>query len=369
MYFLILFLTFGTAIGCSHSTNNNIKMKRGIVTVPEMFFAIIAALILLTIAFRSPAIGVDSAQYVNRYNIVHNTSWSDVIFMRGNSRLSEPLFIYLNKALSSVFGDFGQIVLVEEAFFLYFGYLKTIKKYSMNVFISLMCFFGFGVYSANINLLRQTLAICVCTFALKYIFEKSAMKFYAIVGLACLIHFSAIFFLIAYFVSNQLKCTRINTVLILGGGITAALMMNMLQSFFSTFFPRWNGYINVERHAGGYIAFLIFFLFTSLVLLERKRIMQMSFYAPALINLNNIHMAIWIMRMVTRNVERISYYYVIAPILLMPYLMKAISNRIGYKCGLLFKYAVMLLLSLYFVHDFINEKALYPYAFMWGNLL
>lgn len=369
MYFLILCIVFFAAIGSNYSMNVNIKRKRGMVSTSEIVLAIASMLILFTVAFRNSTIGTDTAQYINRYNIVRNTNWLDVIFMRGRSASSEPLFIYLNKVLSCFAGKFGHIIIIAEAFFLYFGYLKVIKKYSTNAFVSLICFLGFGVYLISLCLLRQTLAICICTFAIKYIFEKNPVKFYIVVGLACLVHFSAIFFLIAYFAANQLKCSRMNTLLILGGGIVVSTMLNVLQRWMSTIFPRWFHYANVERHAGGYIAFSIFLFFTLLILFERKQIMRMSSYAPALINMNTIHMAIWCMRLVSRNAERISFYYVIAPILLIPYLLKAISDRVGYKYGLLFKAAILLLLSAYFVNKFIDDKSLYPYLFMWGKLL
>ncbi len=325
-------------------------------------YGLLLTLMFIIIAFRASTIGVDTQNYINKFFQIKKYF---NIFDYYKRYEIEPLYYFINRVLGW-FDDTGISILIFQAVVVVWGYNTCFSKFGVNRYVCLLAFLSLGLFAAVINLLRQTIAMAICAYNLTNAVEGNLKKFIFFSIIASLIHFSALFFIPAYFVCRCLKSNRKNAVLIIGISILMAFAVERLQSVISTIFGRWEHYSDVETGAQGYIAFTIFFLITLLAFCFQNEIKEEGKYASAILNLNYVHMGIWVLRLFTRNAERVAFYYTIAPVLLIPLLFKAIEKRFSKNTALIFKILVITCLAAYFIYKTVRDGSYYPYAF-WGN--
>lgn len=109
--------------------------------------------------------------------------------------------------------DSYSVFLFIHALIFYWGIFTVAKKYSPYFFISLMFFYAtnLGVVGSN----RQLLALIICLWSLKFVFEKKPLKFFAMVAVAFLFHTTAFLFGIYYFLNRNFNKITIVAVLII----------------------------------------------------------------------------------------------------------------------------------------------------------
>jgi hypothetical protein len=91
---------------------------------------------------------------------------------------------------------------------IFFSYLVTLsliiftaRRYSDNLFISILVLVCFGLLFKSTNVVRQCLAFSLCLLAIPYILRRDFLRFLLTVSLAAfLFHRTALFFVGAYFV-------------------------------------------------------------------------------------------------------------------------------------------------------------------------
>lgn len=325
-------------------------------------YGLLMALFFVILAFRDKNIGVDTTNYINKFFQINFYS----SFTEYYSRFKiEPLFYFLNRALWLV-DQTGISLLIAQAVVVVWGYNSCFSKFGRNRFVCLLAFLSLGLFAASLNLLRQTMAMAVCAYNISNAVDGKFKKFAVFSLVAAGIHFSAIFFIPTYFVCRFLKAGRKSGLLVMGVSVIMAVGIERLQALFSTVFSRWDHYADIEGGARGYVAFTIFLLITALAFVFQDEIAAEGKYATAVLNLNYVHMGIWVLRLFTRNAERVSFYYTIAPVLLIPLLFKAVGKRFGEKKELLFKILVIACLMAYFIYKTPSDRSYYPYAF-WRN--
>jgi hypothetical protein len=102
--------------------------------------------------------------------------------------------------------------LIIHALLYYVLVFSAFKKMSPYIFISLLVF-----YATNIGVMwsnRQLIALGICLFALRYVVNKNALKFFLLVGLAFMFHSTAILFIVYYFLNRDIKQSVLFAVLI-----------------------------------------------------------------------------------------------------------------------------------------------------------
>lgn len=361
IYFLLVFWIGFSAIFWHKRHNQKKTIRyRTVFGKSEVNYFLISTIMFVIISFRASEIGVDTFTY---HRIFNNIFLSESYNYFGSFSRIEPLFYYLNKLLGVVTNGWAQSIIIAEGLFVVFCYLRTIKKYSLNPFISLLAFLAFGIFLASLDLLRQMMAISICAYSLEYVFEKKPLKFYLLVIVAAMFHYTAIFFSVVYFVSAVMKKNRRNTILLILIMLIGYVTVDVLQSFTSTVFDRWSIYGSIETGAQGYVSFVIFLIITILVAIEKNWIIKNCKHGPALIYLNYMHMGFWLMRLVTRNAERISFYYAIAPILLLPLLFKAREVHSSKILADMFKIVAIVFMIVFFIYKVTRDPSNFPYRF------
>lgn len=171
-------------------------------------------------------IGGDWAQYHDHFL---NSNWSNIFnydrYGNGMDTL-EPLFVFLNALVKSIFGTFYWYNILCCAFIQY-TYIYACKYYSpsrpliMYIFIMLMGGSYFPV--------RAGLSIAICVWAYQMIKEKRLKAFLLIMFLAFNIHHASIIFLPAYWL-GKIKLKPIN---IYGILLIFAVAGYVFQDFFT----------------------------------------------------------------------------------------------------------------------------------------
>lgn len=151
--------------------------------------------------------GTDWEPYLEHFNVVNSISevyYSSYGFERGYT-----LFVFITK----LFWNNYSVFLFAHALIYYFLIFSAFKKLTPYFFISLFVFYAttMGVMGSN----RQLIALGICLFSLRYLFNKSTLKFFLLIGLAFLFHRSAILFIVYYFLNIDIKKSWLFSILII----------------------------------------------------------------------------------------------------------------------------------------------------------
>lgn len=136
-------------------------------------------------------------------SIAMNTRYGDgsilEVFIRFFS--TEPLYGMMNILVGS-FTPNRYIFISLFTLIMYVLYADSIYRYTSNPFFSLLIFLGL-MFFFSFTYLRQMMACGVCWFAIRYVIERRFWRFLLFVVIATLIHNSAAYFLILYFIPLQ----------------------------------------------------------------------------------------------------------------------------------------------------------------------
>lgn len=121
------------------------------------------------------------------------------------------------------FSDSYNVFLILFAIFNYVVYYKTFVKYSPNPVMSLCICYCLMMGSMGSN--RQILAMLICLLSIKYVIDKNIKLFLIVWAIAVLFHYSALVFIISYFlykldISNG-KCALVVLGCFVLGGVHA----------------------------------------------------------------------------------------------------------------------------------------------------
>ena len=168
-------------------------------------------------------------------------------------KVYEPIFntiLYGNRveglewgflAISSILSH-----IVHEAWFLFFAYsaITVIVFFisfeeSTSFFVSVVLFFGAGVFFDSFNGIRQYLVVAVFAYCYRFIKEGDFKKYIIIMGLCVLIHTSALFTIPIYFIYK----IKFNNKYVFVSLVVIFLLRNQLYNLVITimqFFPKYN---------------------------------------------------------------------------------------------------------------------------------
>ena len=150
--------------------------------------------------------GTDWDTYLLHFEEIN--SFSDVYYTITGFEQGYSFFVLIVKSIWNNYTAF----LIIHALIYYVLVFTAFKKLSPYIFISLLVFYAtnMGVMGSN----RQLIALGICLFALRYVVNKNALKFFLLVGFAFLFHSSAILFIVYYFLNRDIKRSLMFTILI-----------------------------------------------------------------------------------------------------------------------------------------------------------
>lgn len=273
-------------------------------------------LVWIMLAFRGYTVGADTPNYVNgflnmRYNTLENIFTQDSI---------EYGYLLLVKLLYTIWGQ-PRFFLAVMAAIVAFCYGWFFYRHASRLYLAFLGYLAFGLFSFHLSGIRQSLAMAICLLAVDRIPKKKLLSFVLIVLLAMCFHRSAILFLVAYPLGRLQVCRR-NQLVICSAGILCVAFIQPLMDLFRDMFERY-GQNSIDSTGKGQIFFAVVLLITLVAEIYKRQILENNPNAALILHLNYVNLFLWAARLLTRTVERTSFYFMPFTILLMTEVVRA----------------------------------------------
>lgn len=185
------------------------------VSIQKVLFFIDSVFMIIIASYRHVSVGTDTKVY---------TYWFEILKQYSFNQLSEWVKISrielgtgaLAKLGIVLFGNniVGAWIVIYTLIFMCLG--KFISYFSKNEILSLFLFLTFSLYNQTFNIVGQCMAAAILVIATIYAQKKDYKRFLCIVGIAFLIHKSAVIGLIIYPLTRIEKEARRNSLVIVG---------------------------------------------------------------------------------------------------------------------------------------------------------
>jgi len=259
----------------------------------------------LLFVLRYKNVGGDTAGFVNFFeNTVRNFDFFELFTSKYTKTTEWGYLIYVK--LISYLTDSYTLYFLINGLVIFGSLMHFANKYTKNPSLFLFLFVVLGTYSFVLTGLRQALAMAVCMWAVDFVKKKKFIRFVLTVFLASLFHKSAWIFLMIY---PFAKLKRTDAVV--AAYVITATVLFVGFAFFQGLFNDLLGYnYSVEETGNGmiFLALLAMMFVFSLYMLDEKR--PGTSPNNTIFNLATITMLFWVLRLVSRTAERISYYFI-----------------------------------------------------------
>lgn len=238
---------------------------------------------------------------------------------------SETGFHLLVWYLTEAFDD-AQILVFVTSVFITFSTCYFIYKNTSDVPLGLLIYVCFGLFTFNMNGMRQAMAMSVCLFAYEFVKKRKLIPFILVVLLGMQFHRTAICFM-AIYILPTLKKGKINTFLYLCGMVVFMLTMDWFIETFNSFSGKEYEVEN-QADSGGISVVLIYMMSMALAFLAYAKLedreVQSQFFCVVL------GFVCYISRYFSNIImERVSYYFFYFTILLIPNLIEHLDKKEG----------------------------------------
>ncbi len=257
------------------------------------------AAIGILIAFRAPSVGADTENYHRMYHLLASGIIKTDI---------ELGFVWLVYFLNKITSDAQALFIVQGTLVAVSCYHFVTRNTSRvsEAYIAILAFLAFNLFSFHLSGVRQSFAMCICLFAYEKIKQGKLVGFTLTVATACLFHMAALFFFPAYIIAHAKKGKA--RVLAILGTIAGCFLMERVMSLASMANDRFAKY-GVEETDSGYIFFAIVTLITLFEAFNQRNITKNTNMNAEHTKLNYVNAGMWVMRLFTRVIERISFFY------------------------------------------------------------
>ena len=277
-------------------------------------FALLPVYCLL--AFKDASIGGDTASYLGSYETLAKFHDLSSLDMWGYKRIEWGYKMYL-MMLTSIFSDSQYLLIISsliECLALYY----FINKTSTNKSLALFFFVSMGFFQFAMSGIRQTLAICIVLLSYRFIVQKKLWKFAIVVLLAMQFHKSAVVFAPVFYIANMQVSKKTVSLMFIGMFVLLFTADKLLLSAADIM----NYDYGVESTGNGYQFFAIVFFITVLIVKNREYLQGRRDSNSMMINVNFVSLALWVVRLISRTAERVSFYF-------MPYTYVALEEYLS----------------------------------------
>jgi hypothetical protein len=212
------------------------------------------------------------------------------------------------------------------------SYIITIKRYSAIVWLSVFLFITTLFYN-SLFILRQNVAIAICLLSIPYILSRNPIKFFLVALLALSFHYSAIIWILVYFVYPMKIDIKYYFFIGVGTLLVFIYMEQLLNNalMFSSKISAYTDYYNrLHSKTAGSIKSLIVPLsnFALFIYAFRKQTItgyNKLFFILIVFNIN-LYLINYLGTSFTQ-ITRLSPYFSVASIILLPNAIANIKNK------------------------------------------
>lgn len=319
--------------------------------------------LFLASALRSPNTGADTGGYYGLYKVILRGSngvgyyWNVMVDSIKDGSFSDNLFWnFFNRVLAIIIKNPQLWLAIISGLFLLGSYI-TIERYSKDAAMSWIYILCVFIYTFILQGLRQSLSMMVILLSLKYVYEKKLSKFLLCIGIAYLFHNSSILFIIVYPL-RRMKANKLYFGVIAGAFALFTLFSSLGLSILTSLSEntRFTSYLDrsgIYTISGWFILFVIF----SFCFYLKKQAVQDDDKVNLLFTLSMLGLVVQSAAGVVAEMFRLSYYFNMFNMLLVPNCIQSIRNdRIRKQYSI----AVMLAFLAYFWYC-----GAYGYWFFW----
>ena len=315
----------------------------------KKYIWVCGVLIAVLSALRTPFTGSgDGYSYVRHYEHLQEYQtfgeYYDLFMADYDLLSSEAGFYYTMWLLGHVFKD-GQTAIIVSSLLITVATCIFIYRNSVDVPLSLTIYVCLGLFTFNMDGMRQAMAMSICLFAYEFAKNKKLIPFVLIVLLAMLYHKTAMCFFPMYFLP-RLKNNLGSWVFYIFGLILCLLFVDkIIAGYYELSGEDYSE--NVAAEGGGLFVVLLY-LGTIVLTLYKSNIMKRDSARIAFLA-TLAGFTAYLARYIGSDIlERVSYYYFYFPILMIPEVFQELDDE-EYKiikfificgCVMLFTYRV-----------------------------
>lgn len=350
IYSLFMFVAVMLSITIPNKTINKDKFQDR----SKKYYCLILGLLLFFIAaLRATSVGNDSGQYARHFYNLQQFDFKWII----NNYQKDPAFYYFVKILTYITSNHQWMFAIIGGFYS-FSISRFIYKYSKDPMVSFVILITMSYFAFSLTGLRQTIAIAIILFSYNYIIQKKLFKFLIIVTVASLFHQSALFFLPAYFISNKQVNNKKVLVGLLAVPIVFVLRPLLVSIVQALLYETYS--IDLDQGAGGWATLFVYFLIIIVAVVFSKQIKNE--YFPFFLRMMYVGALIQMFVPLQPNIFRVSMYYNIVSIILIPDIIKTQKD----KFSKVIAYSLFFILMgiQYYVFTY-YAAGVQPYKFFW----
>lgn len=297
----------------------NILQKR----LPVHFFLIPSFMLLFVVsAFR----GDFTTDYTNYTILFHRYNMYDFFDVFKAGFTQEPGYIFLSRFIG-LFTSNEVFLFAVTTLIILIAYFTHIKKYSVNIWLSVLMFVTIDTYYTSFHITRQILAVAIIFAGAKFLYERKFFKFLLVVILASLFHQTSLIMIPFYFILNFRIKIR-NLILFF---ITAVILVVFFQDLLD--YIQMFVYDNYTEQAYGMtgasvanavlpVALAAFSIFHSKKLDSKNNNMHRIWF-----NASIFYAIFSILSLQILMVERISFFFAPFSLLLVPYIFSKMKDK------------------------------------------
>lgn len=228
----------------------------------KWYIIVMAALHAFVCGCRYMYLTGDLQKYAWEYRNVVNYGWfSDEVFHDGRN----AGFYWLMKFISEITNDNFQLFLIFLAVVIEIIVAVFIYRYSPKPWFSYLVWNCIGFYVFGFSAIKQALAMAIIMWAMMSVLEENPKKFTLLTLLAGFIHFPALIFLPAYWLSKR----KINAKTILAylvAGVVIFIFRTPIVNFVSKFYYEEEEFVLNSSILGGRFFMIIAILLCGILL-------------------------------------------------------------------------------------------------------
>lgn len=286
-------------------------------------------------ALRWYTVGVDTHSYTFWFTYYGTHTIKDII-----GGYFEPLYGLINHLLYHISTSWRTIVIFN-AFVITLLFLKAFYDSSQNCYLSIMIYILLLFYTTGMNEIRQFFSMALIIYGYKFIVERKKWKYFMVVIIAGMIHTSALFTIVLYFLYNiKFEKKRIIFIpLVLGGVYKGYYYTIGLLSQFSVF-QRYNLYFENAEGSGGRTFFaslcLLLFVLVCVALFQKNTMLEYTENRSCISDAQEFNVLFWALVLSTMSymlATKIYYFVRIGELfgmyntLLIPMVIERISSN------------------------------------------
>lgn len=165
----------------------------------KAYLAVCCIELIFLAGLRGYTVGADTAVYLQAVDFYSGRSLPDLITAKPPEKLAFEAGYTAFTKLSVMLGLGKTGLLFAVASILYIPIFRSVSRHSEYPYLSILCYFAFGMFSYSLGIFRQMIAISILLCGWRYVEERKILPYMLTVALAVSFHSTALVAFALYF--------------------------------------------------------------------------------------------------------------------------------------------------------------------------